>query len=234
MARPHAHKELERALGYRFKDLELLRRALTHSSARKSERPDADNERLEFLGDRVLGLVVAELMLEAFPEASEGELARRFNRLVQRETCAEIARELSLHDHVILADSEAAAGGRQKDGILADACEAVIGAVFLDGGFAKARKLIAARWTGRAGEVGPVIPDAKTALQEWAQGRGLHIPRYCEIDRSGPAHAPHFQTEVRIDGLPPASGSGPSKRAAEQAAALALLTREGIWEHRNA
>jgi ribonuclease-3 len=229
VTRNRPYKDLETALGYRFKDAGLLREALTHSSARQGGACAADNERLEFLGDRVLGLAIAELILEAFPEAREGELARRFNRLVQREACARVARELGLGQHVILAGAEAAAGGREKDGILADACEAVLGAVLLEGGYVKAQKIVATHWLPQLRDAGPaIIPDPKTALQEWAQGRGKPIPVYSETGRTGPAHAPRFTSTVTVEGVKPATGTGTSKRAAERDAARILLEREGL------
>ena len=217
-------------LGYRFRDPSLLRMALTHASARSSAPETLDNERLEFLGDRVLGLAVAELLTERFPEAPEGELARRLNLLVRRETCAAVAQDLDLGASMVMSGSEAGSGGREKTTILADACEAVLGAAFLDGGFAEARRLVRDLWTPHLGDSDVVPTDAKSALQEWAQGRGLPLPRYMEVRRRGPDHAPQFTTEVQIDGLEPARGEGMSKRLAEQAAASAMLLREGVWD----
>jgi len=217
-------------LGYRFRNHALLKTALTHSSARV-ERPDThDNDRLEFLGDRVLGLVVAELLVETHPAADTGEMARRYNRLVRKETCAEVARGLDLGSAVIMSEGEAESGGRDKPTILGDACEAVLGAIFLDGGFEGARATVRALWGPLLREEDDVPADAKSALQEWAQGRGLALPRYVETARKGPDHAPHFTSRVEIEGLEPESGEGPSKRAAEQAAAVAVLVREGIWK----
>lgn len=220
---------LARRLGYRFRDPELLRTALTHASARSDKRGRTDNERLEFLGDRVLGLAIAELLTERFPDAPEGELARRLNLLVRKETCAAVALDLELGQHMVLSSSEAGSGGREKATILADACEAVLGAVFLDGGFEPARDLVRALWAPHLAESDPVPTDAKSALQEWAQGRGLALPRYALVERSGPDHLPSFTAEVIIEGLAPARGEGASRRAAEQAAASALLLREGVW-----
>lgn len=221
--------DLETALGYRFRDRALLERALTHSSARSELKLAADNERLEFLGDRVLGLAVAELLLERLPEADEGTLARHFNRLVRREACARVARDLQLGDCLRLGEGEAGSGGRAKDTILADACEALLGAMLLDAGFARARRVVRRLWEQRLAQQDDAgAPDAKTALQEWAQGRGLSLPAYVEVSRAGPAHRPRFVSEVRIKGLAPAAGGGENKRAAEQAAARTLLEREGI------
>lgn len=224
---------LEAALGHKFNNPELLRRSLTHSSARGPGPSNEDFERLEFIGDRVLGLVVAELLGELMPTAREGDLARRFNQLVRRETCAAIARQIGLGQHLILSQSEADSGGRDKDTILADAMEAVLAAIFLDAGFEKVRTIIRKLWEKQCSQPPETDQDAKSALQEWAQGRGMPLPRYVEISRTGPDHAPVFVSEVRIEGSKPERGEGPSKRAAEQAAASAVLAREGVrrWTH---
>lgn len=233
MPRRVAQKVLEERLGYRFRDRALLGRALTHASSRVEENATPhDNERLEFLGDRVLGLVIAELLCELFPQEQEGDLARRFNRMVRKETCAAVGRELELGPHLVLSDSEHTSGGRDKDTILGDACEAVLGAVFQDGGFEKTRALIRRLWQNKIGDRSNAHADPKTALQEWAQGLEHGLPAYREISRSGPPHAPEFTSEVRVGHLPPERGVGSSKRAAEQAAAMAMLRREGIWENR--
>lgn len=230
MARPRKYAQLEAALGTSFNDRKLLERALTHASVRSGRGPHQDNERLEFLGDRVLGLVVAELLHTALPDVREGDLARRFNRLVCGESCAEVARDIDLGRYLILSDGEAENGGRDKDTILADAIEAVLGAVFLDGGFKRAREAVHRLWADRLHAIGSTTVDAKSALQEWAQGRGLDLPVYSEVARKGPDHAPRFIAEVRIGGAEPATGKGTSKRQAEQAAAEALLIREGVWQ----
>ncbi len=227
--RARKYKALETRLGHKFKREELLERALTHSSVSGGKVRRSDNERLEFVGDRVLGLVIAELLADQFPSAREGELAKRFNRLVRRETCAIVGRELGLGEFIILSDSEADSGGRDKDTILADAVEALLAAVFFDAGFETARKTVRRLWDGRNTQAPKVAVDAKSALQEWAQGRGMALPDYVEVSRDGPDHAPRFTTEVRIKGTDPARGSGNSKRHAEQAAAMALLVREGVW-----
>lgn len=218
-------------LGHEFANSQLLQRALTHSSARKRGAKTHDYERLEFLGDRVLGLVIAELLIDHYPDALEGDLARRFNQLVRKETCAEIAEELKLGDHVIMSASEAGSGGRGKLTILGDACEAVLGAIFLDAGYDSAQSVIRALWADRVEDNTSPLRDAKSELQEWAQGRGLDLPRYVDISRQGPDHAPTFITKVEVQGLEPAQGEGPSKRIAEQAAAGAMLMREGIWKN---
>ncbi|MEO1719776.1 MAG: ribonuclease III [Pseudomonadota bacterium] len=218
---------LEAALGYKFKDKALARRAVTHASV-KSVGPHNNNERLEFLGDRVLGLVMAELVWRDDPLAREGELAKRFNSLVRRETCASVARRLDLGEHLTLSDSEASSGGRDKDTILADAVEAILGAIFLDSSFDRAREIVVKLWAEETAGGVPAVSDPKSQLQEWAQGRGLPLPRYREVSRTGPDHAPVFVAEVLIDGVAPATGEGPSKRQAEQAAAELVLEREEI------
>ena len=230
MFKARKFKTLERQLGYNFKNQALLERALTHASLRGAKKVREDNERLEFIGDRVLGLAVAEMLIEAFPQATEGELARRYNRLVRGEMCAKVGRDLDLGSYLILSDSEAESGGRHKATILADAIEAVLGAIFLDAGFDKARGVICRLWQSPDEPHPKVEVDAKSALQEWAQGQGLALPVYVEVAREGPDHAPLFTSEVRIKGKSPARGEGASKRAAEQAAATALLAREGVAE----
>ena len=223
-------RDLETRLGHKFKNRALLDRALTHASVNSARNGGAreDNERLEFLGDRVLGLVIAELLIERDPAAAEGLLAQRYNRLVKGETCAAIAREMDLGPYLKLSDSEALHGGREKVTILADACEALLAAVFLEGGFDKARAVVRQHWHGWLEALPGEPADAKSALQEWAQGFGAALPVYTEVSREGPDHAPRFTSEVRIKGLRPAQGVGPSKRTAEQAAATALLEREGV------
>jgi ribonuclease-3 len=176
----------------------------------------------------VLGLAMARALIEAYPEDAEGELARRFNQLVKREACAAVARDIGLGDHLILSDSEAHSGGRAKDTILADAMEALLGAIFIDAGYDKASAVVTKLWAPSLAALPPSSVDPKSALQEWAQGRGLPLPRYVETQRSGPDHAPSFVSEVRITGCKPAQGAGASKRAAEQAAATAMLVREGV------
>ena len=228
MLRPRKFKDLEKALGHRFKDQQLLEVALTHASVRGVKGKRSDNERLEFIGDRVLGLAIAEFLNECFPDGTEGDLARRYNRLVRGEACAKVARSISLGDHLILSDSEAGSGGRAKNTILADAMEALLGAIFLEAGFKTARVVVRDLWESLSEDLPATGVDAKSALQEWAQGQGLDLPQYVEIARKGPDHAPHFTTEVRITGKEPARGEGASKRAAEQAAARALLEREGV------
>lgn len=221
--------QLSARLGHDFADPSLLKLALTHASARPDSKPNEDNERLEFLGDRVLGLAVAELLTTRFAEESEGVLARWFNHLVRTETCAEIGQSWNLGDFIIMSGGEAGSGGRAKKTILANACEAVLGAIFADAGYAVARRLIHRDWEPYLGELQEAAPDAKSVLQEWAQGRQLPLPRYLEIAREGPDHAPRFTTEVQVEGVAPERGEGANKRQAEQAAAFAMLVREGVW-----
>lgn len=212
-------------LGHDFADPDLLRRALTHSSLSSSTRPD--NQRLEFLGDRVLGLVIAEALLARDRNAAEGQLAPRFNALVRKETCAEVARAIDLGAVLRLGKSEMATGGRRKQALLGDAMEAVIAAVYLDGGFAAARDMVLRLWGDRLDGVAEDARDAKTALQEWAQARGQTPPDYVEVARTGPDHAPIFTVEVRLRSGETARAEGRVKRRAEQAAARALLDRLG-------
>lgn len=231
MAKPARAKaslaDLEDKLAYRFSDPELAERALTHlSAARVDSASRLDSyQRLEFLGDRVLGLAIAEMLYEAFPQASEGELSIRLAALVRRDACAEIAAAWDLGPHLRLGSGEAQAGGRKKATILADVCESLIGAVFLDGGFVAARDLIRSAWSERMRAAAAPARDAKTILQEWAQARALGAPTYDEVDRSGPDHAPKFTVRVTLDGYPSEVGSASSKRAAEQAAAQAFMSR---------
>ena len=232
MFKARKYKELEKKLGYRFKNEALLARALTHASLRGAKKVTEDNERLEFVGDRVLGLAIVELLWETYPAATEGELARHLNRLVRGETCAKVGRQLGLGDYLMLSDSEAGSGGRLKATILADAVEAVLGAIFLEAGFNKARDTVRRLWENEEVSCGQAAADPKSALQEWAQGQGLALPTYIEVERTGPDHAPRFTSEVHIKGRLPARGEGASKRSAEQAAAMALLEREGVREKR--
>ena len=208
------------ALGHDFGDGDLLQRALTHSSTGK-----ADNEQLEFLGDRVLGFVVAEMLMTQFPLEREGTLALKLNALVRMETCARVAEAVGLDKHLILAPSEDRAGGRKKPAILGDVCEAVIAALYLDGGMDVARSFIARYWQPLMLEVQGDLRDPKNVLQEWAQARALGTPSYRVVKREGPDHAPRFTVEARIDGHDPEQGEGQSLRAAEQAAARALMAR---------
>lgn len=221
---------LEAILGHKFKNRKLLERALTHASVRSVAADRDDNERLEFLGDRVLGLAIAEMLHDQLPDYQEGDLARYFNRLVRGQTCAAVGREAGIGEHLILSDSEANGGGRDKATILADAVEAILGAVFIDGGFDAGRNAVRRLWGDRFNLTAASYIDPKSALQEWAQGRGLPLPHYIEVSRDGPDHAPKFVAEVKIETLKPTRGKGASKRHAEQDAATIMLHREGVWK----
>lgn len=210
-------------LGVAFRKPELLIRATTHASIATAQRPD--NQRLEFLGDRVLGLVIAEALFSADSKASEGQLAPRLNALVRKEACAEVAREVGLGDVLRLGRSEMLSGGRRKEALLADAMEAVIAAVYLDQGFEAARALVLRLWQDRIGAADTVGRDPKTALQEWAQARAMPTPLYEEAARSGPDHAPIFTVTVRLANGETESAVAGTKRQAEQLAAERLLAR---------
>lgn len=210
-------------LGHRFKTSDLLLRALTHASISSVTRPD--NQRLEFLGDRVLNLVIAEALFKADREASEGQLAPRYNALIRKETCAEIAREIGLGEVMRLGRSEMKTGGRRREAMLGDAMEAVIAAIYLDAGLEAARSVVLTLWGARIDTAEASARDPKSALQEWAQARGLTPPDYIEIARQGPDHAPVFTIEVRLKDHGAAQAEAASKRAAERAAAEALLGR---------
>lgn len=216
-------KAFEQRIGHQFSDPALLIRAVTHASMSSANRDD--NQRLEFLGDRVLGLVMAEALLAQDTKASEGQLAPRFNALVRKEACADVAREFDLGKVLKLGRSEMISGGRRKQALLGDAIEAVIAAVYLDGGFDAAQQLILRLWGGRIEAVEQDARDAKTALQEWAQARKLAPPKYVQTARSGPDHAPVFTIAAQLENGAEASAKAPSKRAAEQAAASMLLAQ---------
>ncbi|MDF2766247.1 MAG: RNAse [Rhodospirillales bacterium] len=213
--------QLAETLGHRFAEPSLLRLAITHSSA--SGRGLAANERLEFLGDRVLGLAIADLLYRRFSAEEEGHLARRFAVLVSRESLAQVAGQIGLAPYLALARGEEDSGGRANPAILADACEAVIAALYLDGGFQAAQRFIEREWAGLVEQDRRPPQDAKTALQEWSQAAGRKLPTYVVVASEGPAHEPLFTVEVRVEGLPPAVGTGRSKRAAEQVAAAEAL-----------
>lgn len=214
-------KAFEERLGHKFKTPEHLTRAVTHSSFSSATRPD--NQRLEFLGDRVLGLSMAEALFEADTDASEGQLAPRFNALVRKETCADIARDIELGTVLKLGRSEMLSGGRRKEALLADAMEAVIAAVYKDAGFDVAKEVVLKLWGKRIKTVDADSRDPKTALQEWAQARKQQPPIYAEVMRSGPDHAPVFTIEVQLQSGQTKRAEATSKRNAEQAAAKALL-----------
>lgn len=210
-------------LGHEFTRADLLHEALTHASVSTPSRPD--NQRLEFLGDRVLGLVMADALLRADTLATEGQIAPRYNALVRKEACADVARMLDLGSVLKLGRSEMLSGGRRKEAVLADAMEAVLAAVYLDSGYEAARAVILKHWRARLSTLDQDARDAKTLLQEWAQARGQMPPRYVEAKRSGPDHAPVFTIEVVLDSGETAVAQAGSKRMAEQSAARALLDR---------
>ena len=216
-------KAFEGRVGYQFSKPELLVRAVTHSSMSSATRDD--NQRLEFLGDRVLGLVMAEALLFADRSASEGQLAPRFNALVRKEALADVARQVDLGAVLKLGRSEMLSGGRRKEALLADAMEAVIAAIYLDGGFEPARDAVLQIWGKRVSTVKADARDAKTALQEWAQARKQTPPTYDELRREGPDHAPVFTIKVHLASGESETATAGSKRQAEQMAAQALLAR---------
>ncbi|MGY9047627.1 ribonuclease [Puniceibacterium antarcticum] len=216
-------KALQTRLGHDFARPDLIVRAVTHASMSGPNRDD--NQRLEFLGDRVLGLVMAEALLAGDRAASEGQLAPRFNALVRKETCADVAREIDLGAALKLGRSEMLSGGRRKMALLGDGMEAVIAAVYLDGGFDAAKAMVLRLWGDRVRSVEEDARDAKTSLQEWAQARGQQPPRYLETARTGPDHAPVFTIRAELDDGTGVEATAGSKRQAEQMAAKALLTR---------
>jgi ribonuclease-3 len=221
--------DFEGRIGYRFNSPALLEQALTHISALSGPRNRAGSyQRLEFLGDHVLGLVISDMLFRAFPRADEGEMSRRLADLVRKEACADVARAIDLGAAIRLGASESNAGGRGRTAILADVCEALVGAVYIDGGYQAASELIARLWEARMRTPVRPLRDAKTVLQEWAQARGLPTPAYREVERTGPDHDPEFRVTVELPNRPPAEGLGRSKRAAEQSAAAAMLKREGV------
>ena len=215
---------LEQKLGHGFSDSGLLARALTHAGANSAN----SNERLEFLGDRVLALVVAETLYQRYPDEDEGSLTRRVHSLVRWEACARVGEDVGLWEHLVLTRSEAA-GGRARGPILGSALEAVIAALYLDGGLDVARAFIERWWGSMFADAGTDMRDAKTRLQEWAQSRGKEsaAPVYTLKEQAGPDHAPRFVVEARVQGLEPVTGEGGSKRQAEQDAAAKLLAATG-------
>ena len=224
-----ANAALEARIGHQFADQALLATALTHVSALKPSRKRGDSyQRLEFLGDHVLGLIVSDMLYRAFPNADEGELSKRLADLVRKESCADVAKSLGLVDDIKLGAVGAGAGARLRKSVLGDICEAVIGAVFLDGGYQAAAEFVERNWTERMHKLRRPLRDPKTTLQEWAQGKGLPTPVYREIERTGPHHDPQFRIAVELPGLESAEGTGGSKRAAEKAAASAMIAREGV------
>ena len=225
---PAAFKALEARMGYIFKDRTLFKTALTHSSYGDGRRERADNERLEFLGDRVLGLLTAQ-KLYGHSGQTEGSMARRLNALVRKETCARIARDLNVSEALLLSKSEEKQGGREKTSILGDACEALLAAIYLDGGLSAASAFFDAHWQAKINSVlGQVGIDPKTALQEKAARLGTKPPVYTLESRRGPDHRPEFVINVNVDTIGDAEGTGTSKKSAERMAAAALLKQ---WEN---
>ncbi|WP_345095940.1 ribonuclease III [Bartonella acomydis] len=220
--------QLEKLTGHRFKDEERLKRALTHSSVQDSEQ--GNYERLEFLGDRVLGLLIAEMLYQFFPQASEGELSVRLNGLVNAHTCADVAREMGLPNMIHVGFEMRNFERRRLINMHADVVEALIAVVYLEGGLESVRPFIQRYWQSRAKQMDAGRRDAKTELQEWAHMQGNVQPHYRIIKRSGPDHDPIFMVEVSIVGFAPEIGQGSSKRNAERMAAEKVLRREGIWE----
>lgn len=221
---------IEARIGHVFGDRDLLARALTHPSALSGpDKRDKSYQRLEFLGDRVLGLAVAAMLFRTMPQEDEGALSRRLSDLVRAETCADIAARLDLGAGVRVGPTESQASVGRRPGVLSDLCEAVIGAIYLDAGWDAAEAFVTRNWRDRLDSGTPVQRDAKSALQEWAQGRGLATPVYRVVERTGPDHAPVFTMAVTIPGIADGSGQGAAKRQAEIAAATAVLVREGVW-----
>jgi ribonuclease III len=221
---PTSLAPLEEALGHHFAKRDLLTEALTHPSAvRRRGIAKRGYERLEFLGDRVLGLIVAELLWRRFPTEAEGEMTRRHTHLVRREALAEVAQAVGLGTQIIVSAGEDAAGVRENQSVLADVCEAVIAALYLDGGLTAAKGFVEQRWEARLSALGEPPRDPKTTLQEWVQARGLPLPAYRTVATEGPAHRRRFTVTVNVEGLDPSTASGTSKRAAETAAAAAAL-----------
>jgi ribonuclease-3 len=222
-----AVRDLEVRLGYPFDRRQLLVTALTHGSAAASHET---YQRLEFLGDRVLGLVVTEMLIEAFPKATEGELSRRLAELVRKETCAEVAAALDMGAAIRFGNNKSPRASLLTANVLSDVCEAVVAAIYQDGGLEAARQFIAAQWGHRVTGTAAPAQNAKAALQEWSQAKGLGVPEYVISAKSGPDHDPHFEVEVRVGKLPLARGEGRTRREAEQDAAATFLAREGVRE----
>lgn len=224
---------LVRKTGYTFSSHDALQEALTHTSARSSKcrkggKVVHENERLEFLGDRVLGLVIAEWLIEDYPNANEGELATKLNGLVRKEACADAARSVALEKFIVVGRSERSGGIHKRMAILGDAMEAFIAAVYADGGLEPVRKMIRKLWKDQMAAINELKRDPKTALQEWAQGRGLPAPTYDLISRVGPDHNPKFEIAVTVEGCDKVCGKGKNKRAAEQEAATNFLHSNSI------
>ncbi|WVT74292.1 ribonuclease III [Sinorhizobium chiapasense] len=224
--------KLETVIGYQFAEKERLDRALTHSSARSAK--GSNYQRLEFLGDRVLGLCVAELLFQTFRDANEGELSVRLNQLVSAESCAKVADDLELHQFIRTGSDVKKITGKAMMNVRADVVESLIAAIYLDGGLEAARGFVLRHWKDRAVRADGARRDAKTELQEWAHAKFGIAPTYRTDDRSGPDHDPRFTVTVEISGIAPETGIDRSKRGAEQIAAMKLLEREGVWRKNSA
>lgn len=221
---------LEKRIGYAFSDYADLERALTHASVRKKADDSFHYERLEFLGDRVLGIAVAELLYREYPDAAEGELSLRLNALVKGETLAEIADELQLHEFIRTGGDLKELTGKRMQSVRADVLEALIASIYMDGGLEEARQFIRRCWGDRMNDAAAARRDSKTELQEWAHSNRLGVPKYREKSRIGPDHDPVFTVAVKVAELRESIGKGRSKRVAEQEAARSLLVREGVWQ----
>ena len=227
--REAAVAELEGRIGHVFHDRELLERALTHASVGDGALKVRHYERLEFLGDRVLNLLAAEQLMALNSEAREGEMSRLMAGLVNYHACARVARRIGLPNALRMAPSASKIGARDKDTVLGDACEALIGAIYIDDGLDAARAFFLEFWAEEFERLdAPQVKDPKTQLQEWAQGRGLPLPLYKVVGREGPDHAPSFTVSVKVGDYVPELAEGRSRQEAEKAAAtLMLLKREG-------
>jgi len=211
-------------IGCEIKNIDLLTEALTHTSTAKKNHGQS-YERLEFLGDRVLGLVIADTLYRYFPNEDEGKLAKRHAQLVRKSSLVQVARNIHLENYIIMAHGEQKTGGQQKESLLADSCEALIAALYLDGGFEQAKEFVLGNWMPMISDMHDVPQDSKSRLQEWAQGRGYKTPYYTVLLREGPDHAPHFTIRVIVEGYGESDGKGASKRIAEQNAAQELLKK---------
>ena len=226
--------ELVRRLGHEFRDPRLLDRALTHASVGEGVAPQTskaprDNERMEFLGDRILGLLVADRLHTDYPEADEGQLSSRLHTLVDKHACGRVGAALGIGEAVRLSPGETKSGGRRKEGLIADAVEAVLAAVYLDGGLDAARMVFESAWAEELARPSErSLNNPKSVLQEWAQAQGRPLPTYTITGRTGSDHAPTFTLQVSVEGIEPLTASGRSRQEAEKAAATAMLQREGV------
>ena len=223
------YRALEQRIGYQFKSYQDLEKALTHPSVQKKDVDNFHYQRLEFLGDRVLGICIAHILHFKFEDATEGELALRYNALVRGRTLAEIADEISLYEFIKTGGDLKEVTGKRMQSIRADVMEALIASIYLDGGLESVQKFIDRFWTERIADSKTAKRDSKTELQEWSHAHNLGTPKYKETERTGPAHDPEFTVSVKIPEKIACSGTGRSKRIAEQNAAAKMLVREGVW-----